>query len=173
MALVIFFRAANVGGHQVFKPGELAKKLKHLDVVNIGAAGTFVVRGKGAVASVKTAVLAELSFQPEMYIFQGRDVLELANSKPFEKPPPGDDITRYVTILQKAPRTPVSLPLELPVDGPWEVKFFAMSGPFLLSYQRPGKKKLYPNAVAEKQVGVPATTRNWNTIVAIGKILEG
>jgi len=44
MASVIFFRAANVGGHQVFQPGVLAKELAAFDVKNIGAAGTFVVR---------------------------------------------------------------------------------------------------------------------------------
>jgi len=173
MALVIFFRAANVGGHQVFKPGLLAKKLAHLGIVNIGAAGTFVVREKATAAAVKAEILKELPFQPEMSIFQGREVLELAKSDPFKNPPKGNDITFYVTILQKAPRTPISLPLELPVDGPWEVRFFAINGQFVMSLQRPGRKKLYPNAVAERQFGVPATTRNWNTIVAIGKILEG
>ena len=44
MASVVFFRAANVGGHQVFQPGALAKKLGELGVVNLGAAGTYVVR---------------------------------------------------------------------------------------------------------------------------------
>ena len=44
MASVVFFRAVNVGGHQKFQPSVLAKKLADFGVVNIGAAGTFVVR---------------------------------------------------------------------------------------------------------------------------------
>jgi len=38
MASVVFFRAVNVGGHQKFQPGKLAKKLAEFGVVNIGAA---------------------------------------------------------------------------------------------------------------------------------------
>ena len=44
MASVVFLRAANVGGHQTFHPKTLANDLAAFRVVNIGAAGTFVVR---------------------------------------------------------------------------------------------------------------------------------
>ena len=44
MALVVFLRGVNVGGHRSFRPTTLAEQLKHLDAVNIGAAGTFVIR---------------------------------------------------------------------------------------------------------------------------------
>ena len=43
MALVVFLRGVNVGGHRTFRPTTLTKQLKHLDAVNIGAAGTFVI----------------------------------------------------------------------------------------------------------------------------------
>ena len=39
-------RAVNVGGFQACRPSVLAKKLEDLNVVNIGAAGTFVVKEK-------------------------------------------------------------------------------------------------------------------------------
>ena len=44
MALVVLLRGVNVGGHRTFRPTTLAEQLKHLDAVNIGAAGTFVIR---------------------------------------------------------------------------------------------------------------------------------
>ena len=44
MALVVLLRGVNVGGHRTFRPAILAEQLKHLDAINIGAAGTFVVR---------------------------------------------------------------------------------------------------------------------------------
>ena len=171
MALVVFFRAANVGGHQVFQPGVLAKKLTHLGVVNLGAAGTFVAREKITPTALRKEILAALPFQPELIVLPAQDVLALLRSEPFQNPPPGDDVTCYVSILTKKPRTLPPLPLEQPVGGPWEVQVFAITGQFALSFQRPGRKKIYPNAVIEKQFGVAATTRNWNTIVAIGKIL--
>jgi uncharacterized protein (DUF1697 family) len=47
MALVVLLRGVNVGGHKTFRPKRLAERLRDLDVVNIGAAGTFVVRRRG------------------------------------------------------------------------------------------------------------------------------
>jgi hypothetical protein len=44
MALVVFLRGVNVGGHRTFRPSILAQQLKRYDVVNVGAAGTFVIR---------------------------------------------------------------------------------------------------------------------------------
>ncbi len=47
MAVVVFLRGVNVGGHRTFRPSLLAKELHDYDVVNVGAAGTFVVRKPG------------------------------------------------------------------------------------------------------------------------------
>jgi hypothetical protein len=44
VALVVLLRGVNVGGHRTFRPTTLVEQLKHLDAVNIGAAGTFVIR---------------------------------------------------------------------------------------------------------------------------------
>ena len=44
MALVVLLRGVNVGGHRTFRPTTLAEQLRHLDAVNVGAAGTFVIR---------------------------------------------------------------------------------------------------------------------------------
>src|SRR5205809_727390 len=68
MASVVFFRAVNVGGHQKFQPGILAKELAHLGGVNIGAAGTFVVREHVSPAKLRDAILRRLPFRPELMI---------------------------------------------------------------------------------------------------------
>ena len=47
MALVVFIRGVNVGGHRTFRPSVLARVLSDYGVVNVGAAGTFVVRKPG------------------------------------------------------------------------------------------------------------------------------
>ncbi|HEY4132430.1 MAG TPA: hypothetical protein VGM50_17600 [Gemmatimonadaceae bacterium] len=44
MALVAFVRGINVGGHRTFKPSTLVEPLRRFDLVNVGAAGTFVAR---------------------------------------------------------------------------------------------------------------------------------
>ena len=48
MALVAPLRGVNVGGHRTFRPSILARELGDYDVVNVGAAGTFVVRKTGS-----------------------------------------------------------------------------------------------------------------------------
>ena len=47
MSLVVFLRGVNVGGHRTFRPSILARELSAYGVLNVGAAGTFVVRKPG------------------------------------------------------------------------------------------------------------------------------
>lgn len=48
MELVVFMRGVNVGGRNAFRPAVLAADLAALEVVSIGAAGTFVVKRDGS-----------------------------------------------------------------------------------------------------------------------------
>ena len=47
MALIVLLRGFNVGGYRTLHPSMLAKELGTYDVVNVGAAGTLVVRKPG------------------------------------------------------------------------------------------------------------------------------
>ena len=170
MSSVVFFRAVNVGGHQKFQPGKLAKELEQFGVVNIGAAGTFVVRENVSQTKLRDEVLRRLPFKPELMICPVREVLALARGDWFAYAPAGKDVGRFVSVLQKAPRAKPPLPLEQPAGKKWEVRVIAITGRFALSVRRLGQT--YSNAVVEKHLGVPATTRNWNTIEAIREVLE-
>ncbi len=44
MAPVLFMRGVNVGGHKPFRPAAFAKELSAFEVLNVGDAGTFIVR---------------------------------------------------------------------------------------------------------------------------------
>jgi uncharacterized protein (DUF1697 family) len=171
MASVVFFRAVNVGGHQKFQPRELAKELAEFGVVNIGAAGTFVVRENVSQAKLRDEILHRLRFKPELMICPAREVLELARGQWFGDVPAGKDVGRFVSVLQKAPRANPPLPIKQPAGLKWEVWVFAVTGRFALSVRRLGQT--YSNAVVEKHLGIPATTRNWNTIEAICELLKG
>src|SRR5207237_4921634 len=72
--------------------------------------------------------------------------------------------------LQKAPRAKPPLPIKQPAGAKWEVWVVAVTGRFALSIRRLGKT--YPNVAVEKHLGIPATTRNWNTIEVICEVLE-
>ena len=66
MALVVLLRGVNVGGHRTFRPSVLAGRLKHLDVGNIGAAGTFVGRRPASRAGVRREFAGRLPFAGDL-----------------------------------------------------------------------------------------------------------
>src|SRR2546425_10833365 len=173
MALVVFLRGVNVGGHKTFRPSIVARKLSAYDVVNVGAAGTFVVRKPGSRAKFRTALLRKLPFSTQVVLCDGRDLIRLEKVNPFgtEASPP--DIVRFVSILSKAGSLRAALPVTFPTDGEWLVQVMASKGQFVFGMYRRHMKTIGCLGQIDKLYGVPATTRNWNTIVAIVRILKG
>src|ERR1700722_12706956 len=178
MALVVFLRGVNVGGHRTFRPSILARELKGYDVVNVGAAGTFVVRKPvvrtaGFRAKFRTALLRKLPFEAEIVLCEGRDLLRLETENPFGTQPSPPDVVRFVSILSKAGAVRASLPVSFPSDGPWLVRVMASEGQFVFGMYRRHMKTIGYLGQIDKLYGAPATTRNWNTIAAILRILKG
>jgi uncharacterized protein (DUF1697 family) len=142
-------------------------------VVNVGAAGTFVIRKPIGEAAVRAGFLAKLPFETHLTICRARDLLDLAAARPFSNSTAGKDTRPFVSVLAKRPRTLPRLPISQPPGEKWQVRIVGISGKLVLSlWRRLGKTFLYPNEVVEKHFGTPATTRNWNTIVTLGEILK-
>jgi uncharacterized protein (DUF1697 family) len=173
MALVVFLRGVNVGGHRTFRPSLLAKELAGYDVVNVGAAGTFVVRKPGSRTTFRTELLRKLPFETEVVLCGGHDLLRLEEENPFEAEPPRPDIVRFVSILSKPVRNRVSDPITFPPEGQWFLRVIAVEGRFVLGVYRRHMKSIGYLGQIDKLFGVPATTRNWNTIMAVVRILRG
>ncbi len=173
MALVVFLRGVNVGGHRTFRPSILARELSDYDVVNVGAAGTFIVRKPGSRAKFRAALLLKLPFQAKVVLCEGRDVMRLETESPFGPEPGPSDFVRFVSILPTAGGVRVSLPVAFPSDGEWLVRVIASQGQFVFGMYRRHMKTIGYLGQIDKLYGVPATTRNWNTIVAILRILKG
>jgi len=173
MALVVFVRGVNVGGPKTFRPSVVAKEMADLEATSVGAAGTFVIRKRVSAVAVQAEFRRRLPFEAEIMICQAREILELAAAVPFGEKPGGDDVTRYVSVLAKRPRTIPPLPIEKPAGRTWQVKIIAVEGRFALSHHRRlGRTLVYPNEVVEKSLSIAATTRNWNTITAICTLLK-
>jgi len=172
MPLVVFIRGVNVGRHKRFLPATLAKDLAAYDVVNIGAAGTFVVRAPVPQAALLAEIRTRLAFEADIVTVKERELVGFAGSAPFGRRPPAANEQRFLSVLLTRPRNVPSLPVIYPSDNTWQVKIMAASGKLVASIWRrlPGTP-IYPNAVLERQFGV-ATTRNWNTVEAICKILQ-
>src|SRR6185369_8622287 len=121
MALIVFFRGINIGGHRSFRPSVLAKELDIYDAVNVGAAGTLVIRKPGLRAKVLADLRRRLPFEATISFCDGRDLIRLATLKPFGTEPPRADVVQFVSILSGAGRSSVSLPIALPECGEWLV----------------------------------------------------
>jgi uncharacterized protein (DUF1697 family) len=173
MPLVVFLRGVNVGGHRTFRPSVLARELRAYDVVNVGAAGTFVVRRPGARAAFRAALLRKLPFQAEVVLCEGRDLVRLEADHPFGSERPPRDVVRFVSILSKGARFRPSVPFALPPEGDWLLRVVAHRNRFVFGMYRRHMKTIGHLGRLDRLFGAPATTRNWNTILAVVRILKG
>ena len=173
MALVVFLRGVNVGGHRTFRPTMLARELSDYDVVNVGAAGNFVVRKPPSRAELRAELLRRLPFQAEVVICDGRDLIRLEMDNPFRSETSSPELVRFVSILSKAVRVRPSIPMRLPPDGEWSVRLIGSKNRFVFGVYRRHMKTISYLGQIDTLFGVPATTRNWNTIIAVTRILKG
>ena len=173
MALVVFIRGVNVGGHRTFRPSVLARGLSDYGVVNVGAAGTFVVRKPSSRAKFRAALLRKLPFEAAVVLCDGHDLVRLEMENPFGGEPVRPDIVRFVSILSRAGGLRAALPVTFPPDGEWFVRVIASKDQFVLGVYRRHMKTIGYLGQIDKLFGVPATTRNWNTILAVVRILKG
>ena len=171
MASVVFLRAVNVGGTNRCRPAELVKQLKKFGLVNIGAVGTFVTRENVAESSLRAAIAKKLPFKCEIMICPAKAIVDLVKNNPFARQPSGANITRFVNVLHKPLRKRPPLPLSLPSDDDWLLRVVAIQGRFVVGLYRREMKAISYLGKVEKQLGVPATNRNWNTIEKVAKIL--
>lgn len=171
MALVVLLRGVNVGGHKTFRPAALAQQLKHVGAVNIGAAGTFVIRQPVTQAQLRAELARRLPFETEIMICQGRDIVRLMSQNPFADEPLQPDLVHFVSVLSKRPSSSPSLPMSFPSAGTWLLKVLARDNRFVFGVYRRHMKAIGYLGTLDRLFGVPVTTRNWNTFTAIAKVL--
>jgi uncharacterized protein (DUF1697 family) len=171
MALVVFLRGVNVGGHRTFRPAALAAQLKHLDAVNIGAAGTFVIRTRITRARLRTELVRRLPFETTIAICDGRDVSTLIDSEPYRGERARPNVVRFISVLTEPPRLRPAIPIAFPPRGKWLVKILARNGCFIVGQYRRDMKTIGHLGGIDRLFGVPVTTRNWSTIASIGRVL--
>src|SRR6202050_1793324 len=172
MALIVFFRGINVGGHRTFRPSVLAKELAIYDAVNVGAAGTLVVRKPGLRAKFLAELRRKLPFEATIALCDGSDLIRLEMDNPFGTGPPPADVVQFVSILSEAGRRGVSLPIALPESGEWLVRIIGPQNRLVYGVYRRHMKTIGYLGQIDKLFGAPATTRSWNTILSVLRILK-
>ena len=172
MALVVFLRGVNVGGHRTFRPTKLAQALKHLGAINIGAAGTLVIRHPMTLAQARAEVARVLPFVAEIVVCRSRDIVILLSADPFKGESVRPDVVRFVSVLSRRPRLAPSTPIQFPSSGQWLMKILARRGRFVIGMYRRHMKVIGYLGALDRLYGVPVTTRNWNTIDKIARVLH-
>lgn len=171
MALVVFLRGVNVGGHRTFRPTTVASQLKQFDTISIGAAGTFVIRQPVSRTQLRAELARRLPFDADITICQGREIVRLMSQNHFADQPVRPDIVRFVSVLSRRPRSAPPTPMSFPTSGKWLLKILAGEGRFVFGLYRRHMKVIGYLGTLDRLFGVPVTTRNWNTITAIARVL--
>lgn len=172
MALIVFLRGINVGGHRRFRPSLLAKELAAYDIVNVGAAGTLVVRKPGSRVTFFAELRRRLPFEAEVAFCDGSVLVRLERENPFATEPPRPDVVRFVSILSKAGRGRASLPIAFPEDQEWLVRIIGSKNRLVFGVYRRHMKTIGCLGRIDEVFGAPATTRSWSTILSVLRILK-
>jgi hypothetical protein len=172
MALVVFFRGINVGGHRAFRPSVLAKELGIYDAVNVGAAGTLVVRKPGLRARFLAELRRKLPFEATIACCEGSDLIRLERENPFGNEPPQANTVQFVSILSEAGRRGVTLPIALPEGGEWLVRIMGARKRLVYGVYRRQMKTIGCLGQIDGLFGAPATTRSWTIILSVVRILK-
>jgi uncharacterized protein (DUF1697 family) len=171
---VAFLRAVNVGG-RVVRMADLTKRLAALglqDVSTFIASGNVCFTAKGdpdALAHrIEADLLAWLGYPVATMVRTWAELEALAASNPFKGVARAPDAKLYVTFLWQPPTKKLRLPRVSEKEG---LRLFRITGreAFMVAERLPSGKFGVPNLPIEKELGVPATTRNWNTILRMLK----
>lgn len=172
MVLIVFLRGINVGGHRKFRPSLLAKELRAYDVVNVGAAGTLVVRKPGSRTKFLSELRRRLPFEAQIACCDAKDLLRLELVNPFASQQSRPELVQFVSILSKAGRCKFSFPIAIPENGDWFVRILGAQSPLVFGVYRRHMKTIGHLGHIDKLFGATATTRGWSTIQSILRILK-
>ncbi len=163
---IAFLRAINVGGTSIIKMTDLKKMFESFELENVQ---TYIQTGNVIFESGErnaSALEERLERQLEkaygkrvqLFVRTMREVAAIADECPYN---PKEAETAYVAVLQKKPdKKSEQALLALCSDA----DDFFIRGKDVYSLRRDRDKSIFSNALIEKILGVPATTRNLTTI---------
>jgi uncharacterized protein (DUF1697 family) len=114
-----------------------------------------------------------LPFDAEIMICRGREIVQLMSQNIFADQPVRSDEVRFVSVMARRPRSAPPLPMTFPSSGKWLLRILALDNRFVIGVYRRHMKVIGYLGALDRILGVPLTTRNWNTITAIAKVLGG
>ena len=178
---VAFLRGVNVGGRNLVDMKELCKRLESAGFKNVSsykASGNILFESSRLGEEVITRAIckhvSEMIGGKEVEIFlrSHEELRNTVNLDPFNGRSSNDRTKKYVSFMSDSPEEipASSLPL-FSSRKDVEVIFIEEKDAFSFSHLIDGKFG-FPNAFVEKKFGVFSTTRDWNTVLGITKLLN-
>ena len=138
----------------------------------MGAAGTLIVRKPGLRAKFLAELRRKLPFESTIAFCDGRDLIRLEMDNPFGTEPSQPDVVRFVSILSRVGHGKVSPPIAIPEGEEWFVRVIGSQNRFVFGVYRRHMKTIGYLGQLDILFGAPVTTRSWNTILGVLRILR-
>jgi uncharacterized protein (DUF1697 family) len=171
---VALLRGINVGGRKLIKMEKLARIFNAAGFANvrtlIASGNVFFDAPQSDVSklgkTIEKHLLKSLGYDVTVIVRTIDDLKKFVKHKPFDKVDATSDVMLFVTFLASEPANKPRLPLTSTTDN---MEMFWLRDRIACTLAR--RKKTgwfgFPNNFIEKQLGVPATTRNWSTAVKL------
>ncbi len=168
-----FLRGINVSRQKIIKMKDLVLLFESFGFNNVK---TYLQTGNVLFDSNETdsakiikiiddGIYKELGYSVTVIIRTKQELLDIVESNPFKDY--DGDVKYYLTFLAEEPKRPPTLPIRMN-DIENEVFKVENNNVFTIGFNIKGRYG-FPDVFIEKEFGVPATTRNWNTILRILK----
>ena len=174
--LISMLRGINVGGQKRLRMDTLRVIYEDLGLMNIR---TYVQSGNvifdsthqdraGVVSLIEAQIKQSCGYQVEVFIRQAEELQRILSENPFLKGRNVDPNKLHVTFYYRAPSETELSKLTTPAGTTDEFALTEMAV-YLYCPNGYGKTKL-SNSYFERRLGIPVTTRNWNTVNALYKM---
>ncbi|HJU87990.1 MAG TPA: DUF1697 domain-containing protein [Gemmatimonadaceae bacterium] len=176
---VAFLRAINVGGHAIVRMTDLKDAFS---AAGCKAVGTYIASGnvlfeapdeklEAIATKIRARLTKLLGHEPGLILRSARQLDATIRAAPFKDLERRVDLKLYVIFLGDKPKKKRSFPIESEKEA---MTLTGMSGRdvFVVSRMKSNRMYGFPNAVVESELGVSATSRNWNTVRKIAELLK-
>ena len=170
---VALLRGINVSGQKRIRMAELQKSCEALGLTDVRSylqSGNLVFRASQAdprklAAALRARIAEDFGHDVGVLVFPAKELNRVAGSNPLWRQSEGDETLFHATFLFQSVSAARFRHLKLPAQ-PGEQAVLVGRVVFLYCPHGYGRTKLN-NSYFEKALGVPATTRNWRTVLAL------
>jgi uncharacterized protein (DUF1697 family) len=168
---VAFLRGINVGGKKLIKMEDLRRVVESLGLKNVR---TFIASGNvlfetsqtnrdALTRKIEKKLLTAFAHDVPVVLQTIDELKDILTAGPFKKIKPSADVVMFVAFLAAEPKGKPKLPLQSATEN-LEVLAIKNRAAFILCRRKKNGMFSFPNNFFEKEFGVTATTRNWNTV---------